>query len=41
MRIAYLTDSFWPMVNGVAVALNLTVPRLRQQGFDIEIFAPP
>ncbi len=40
MRIAYLTDSFWPMVNGVAVSLTLAVPRLRERGFDIEIFAP-
>jgi glycosyltransferase involved in cell wall biosynthesis len=40
MRIAYLTDSFWPMVNGVAVSLTLAVPRLRELGYEIEIFAP-
>ena len=39
-RIAIVTDTFAPQMNGVARTLERTVHALRDRGHDVRVFAP-
>lgn len=40
MRIAFLTDTYWPRINGVTVSTEIFVKKLRALGHVVELWAP-
>lgn len=40
MKIAFFTESYLPVVNGVATSVNTFARSLSQQGWEVHIFAP-
>ena len=40
LRIAFFSDSVWPVLNGVSISIQLLVEELRNQGHQVHIFAP-
>lgn len=40
MRIAFLTDTYWPRINGVTVSTDVFVKQLRSLGHQVELWAP-
>ena len=40
MKIAFLTDTYWPRINGVTVSTDIFLKQLRNLGHEVRLWAP-